>query len=309
MDHRTHGQNRPFLPALIRRNDPDTVLSTTRKAFRQLHDVKNRTSTTTPSTAHPASASTSKTKKAKSNPLPSHLQDPWTILLTLTGVGPATASLLLSVACPDTIPFFSDEAYALLVHGTDDHNDDNSPSHDDEETKPQPKLKLKYDVKEYAALLSAFDKLQHALTKHDDHDESVSATTIEQACWTYAHLSWLPDERRQEVERELEETKHSKTVASRFRPGQEPISSNDSAADQDPDPDREELKEDEKENGNEGDSLGNDDKAMPKRSKATQGPGKRARQLSTSGVAIPDTVTDTKTGSQQNARQQKKRRK
>jgi hypothetical protein len=33
------------------------------------------------------------------------------VLTQLCGVGPARASLLLSVAYPDTVPFFSDELY------------------------------------------------------------------------------------------------------------------------------------------------------------------------------------------------------
>lgn len=51
----------------------------------------------------------------------------------MKGIGPATASLLLSVHDPKNIVFFSDEAYKWLVADGK-------------------KISIKYDVKEYEAL-------------------------------------------------------------------------------------------------------------------------------------------------------------
>lgn len=41
-------------------------------------------------------------------------------LTKLSGIGPATASLLLSTAAPDAIPFFSDELYRWLTFDDSD---------------------------------------------------------------------------------------------------------------------------------------------------------------------------------------------
>lgn len=55
----------------------------------------------------------------------------------LRGVGPATASLVLSCACPHGVPFFSDELAAWLLHPSSSAS----------------AVKLKYNRQEYAQLL------------------------------------------------------------------------------------------------------------------------------------------------------------
>ena len=213
----------------------------------------------------------SATKKSRSNTLPPHLQEPWTTLLTLTGVGPATASLLLSAARPSDIPFFSDEIYALLVHG-DSHDDGADKDDDSDEVTPTtlPKLKLKYDVKEYAALLSAFDKLRLDLDK-------LSAVTLEKAAWAYAHLSALPSSRREKIQQDLQILMRGGTLGSSPEQGQ---SHNQEHEESDKEVDA---------NGVEGDTNKGNEKALPKRFKAAQASGKRPRQPSMSEVAVPDT--------------------
>ncbi|KAF2770085.1 hypothetical protein EJ03DRAFT_242628, partial [Teratosphaeria nubilosa] len=79
----THGKPRPTLPALIRSNAAQTVTTTTRAALQNLTNPITTTS----------------------------LRTTLDHLCALRGVGPATASLLLSVHNPTHIPFFSDELY------------------------------------------------------------------------------------------------------------------------------------------------------------------------------------------------------
>ena len=268
----------------------------TAKAFRQLHDRNFNTVTTSTSKPAPASGSPAATnsttakkataKKSKFNTLPPHLHEPWTTLLTLTGVGPATASLLLSAASPDTVPFFSDELYALIVHG-DGHDDGADKDDDSDGVTPAgmlPKLKLKYDVKEYTALLSAFDTLRHDLGK-------VSATTLEKAAWAYAHLSALPSSRREKIQEDLQMLMRGGTLES--LPEQ----------DQNHDQEHEEGDMEVDANGVESDTNKDNEKAVPKRSKAAHRSGKRPRQPSMSEVAVPDAKTDT---SQQKKTRRKK---
>ena len=74
------GQFRPTLMNLIRRNSSEFVKETTSEAIKHI----------------------SKTK--------CDVDESMKILCNLKGVGPATASLILSVICPENVPFMSDEA-------------------------------------------------------------------------------------------------------------------------------------------------------------------------------------------------------
>ena len=74
------GQFRPTLMGLIRRNSPNCVEKVTRKAIALVEEsIEN-------------------------------ISDAFKVLESLHGVGPATASLILSVILPDQVPFMSDEA-------------------------------------------------------------------------------------------------------------------------------------------------------------------------------------------------------
>ena len=107
----THGTHRAMLPSLIRQNDAAHVKSTTRSALLNENIFETRTSA-----QHPSAFST--------------------LVKDLKGVGPATASLILNVSAPDSLPFFSDELYAWLV----------------EPGKKSADLKLKYNKSEYQRL-------------------------------------------------------------------------------------------------------------------------------------------------------------
>jgi hypothetical protein len=60
--------------------------------------------------------------------------------MTLKGIGPATASLLLSVHDCARVPFFSDELYQWIVHDGK-------------------KVTIKYNMKEYEELVAGIEKL------------------------------------------------------------------------------------------------------------------------------------------------------
>jgi hypothetical protein len=83
-------------------------------------------------------------------------------LTTLKGIGPATASLLLSVASPDTIPFFSDEVFRWCMW--------------DEPGSPSGwQRKIKYNVKEYEILVSKVEEVRKRL--------GVRALDVERVAW------------------------------------------------------------------------------------------------------------------------------
>lgn len=90
------GSYRPTLPSLIRQNAASSVHSTTQEALSKLQD--NLSANTLCSDPAP--------------PL-----DALTHLCTLRGVGPATASLILSCAAPSHVPFLGDQVYAWFHSG------------------------------------------------------------------------------------------------------------------------------------------------------------------------------------------------
>src|SRR5271170_38920 len=118
--HRTHGTNRPFLPAQIRKNEPSFVKSATSSAFAATSPPTNTAST-----------------------FPSFPTETLKHLTTLTGVGPATATLLLSVHDPVDMPFFQDELYHWLCGS---------------------ETKLKYNMKEYKELFHVVLELRFRST-------------------------------------------------------------------------------------------------------------------------------------------------
>lgn len=84
-------------------------------------------------------------------------------LTALRGIGPATASLLLSVYQPDVIPFFSDELFRWTHWGGD------------AKAGVGWERKIKYNVKEYEGLLNRVEKLRKRL--------SVGATDAEKVAF------------------------------------------------------------------------------------------------------------------------------
>lgn len=71
------------------------------------------------------------------------------MLVTLKGIGPATASLLLSTLNPQEIPFFSDELFLWALWGNKTGN--------------RWDRKIKYSAKEYRELLAKVNQLRERL--------------------------------------------------------------------------------------------------------------------------------------------------
>jgi hypothetical protein len=123
-----HGTFRPQLLSLVSSNPTSEITSTTTSAFSL--------------TSSPISALKT--------------------LIKLKGIGPATASLLLSVAKPDEIPFFSDELFRWCVW-------------DESGTLERWKRKIKYNVKEYEKVLEGVEGLIERL--------GVRAVDVERVAW------------------------------------------------------------------------------------------------------------------------------
>ena len=93
----------------------------------------------------------------------------------LKGVGPATASLLLSVLRPAEIPFFSDELFRWCVW------DDETGSGKDGKGWQR---KIKYNVKEYEMMLDRVHKLRQRLRRgFGQRDTLAMAIDVERVAW------------------------------------------------------------------------------------------------------------------------------
>lgn len=128
-----------MLKALIQRNTDADVELRTREGF-EAHDH------------HQKILGGSVSNISAPPPLPKHkAREPILTLSQLTGVGPATASLLLSTYDPEKAPFFSDELFrwAMWEEGKGKGWD----------------RKIKYDVKEYQALRSRVREFQTRFEK------------------------------------------------------------------------------------------------------------------------------------------------
>ncbi|RAR11613.1 transcription factor jumonji aspartyl beta-hydroxylase [Stemphylium lycopersici] len=143
-----HGTFRPALLGLVQSNTAQAVEETTKKAYAALWDSKSSYLNTTTALK---------------------------ILVGLKGIGPATASLLLSVLWPAQIPFFSDEMFRWCCW--------------DNEIKGREdagwQRKIKYNIKEYEMVLDAVEKLRMRLRKGlgEETDTSASALDVERVAW------------------------------------------------------------------------------------------------------------------------------
>lgn len=133
-----HGVNRPSLPGLIAQNSEEIVESTTKSAFALYKsDAANFTA-------------------------------PLKKLGELKGVGPATASLLLSILDGDNAPFFSDELFRWVCWDGEQGGWNR---------------KIKYDKKEYGMLWDGVKTLRGRL------GEVVSAVDLEKCAFVCGKLA------------------------------------------------------------------------------------------------------------------------
>ena len=95
------------------------------------------------------------------------------ILANLKGIGPATASLLLSCFDQENVPFFSDELFRYL-------------NFEDARNKGWDR-KIGYTMKEYKELFAQVQKLQERL-KHDS-GQNMSVLDIERAAYVLSKES------------------------------------------------------------------------------------------------------------------------
>ncbi|PGH10377.1 hypothetical protein GX51_00135 [Blastomyces parvus] len=200
-----HGSHRPALMGMIRSNPDSLVQSTTMTAFSQLRDALSNTG----GEAFPGT------------PLE-------TLTGPLRGVGPATASLFLSIApchvlSDDTnntsinaAPFFSDELFNWLCLDIYPHgfpNNSGGGGDDGQRSKgksPATKeTKIKYNMKEYRDLWEAVRELRGRINQIPDQKEglgegrgsgkgSFSVLDIERVAFVIAHLEVSGYEERME---------------------------------------------------------------------------------------------------------------
>ncbi|KIW67225.1 hypothetical protein PV04_06491 [Phialophora macrospora] len=151
----THGHSQPFLPAMVRKNDASAVQIQTSLALKEL--------------ALPSTPDMSKPLDRTS------VNNALDHVCKLTGIGPATGTLILSVFAPDLIPFFQDEMFAWFFPNAG---------------------KLKYSLKEYQQLLEAVIPVLTRL--------NCKAVELEKVAYVLGHLDLLGDEERGTLEKSFE---------------------------------------------------------------------------------------------------------
>ncbi|KIV88839.1 hypothetical protein PV10_08477 [Exophiala mesophila] len=155
----THGQFRPFLPGMVRKNDPSVIQQQTALAFETLES------------SDLSSPSTQTIIKALD------------IVCKLSGIGPATGTLILNLYDPTNVPFFQDELFAWLF--------------------PESKgVKLKYNQKEYRQLIEATQPILERL--------KVTAMDLEKVAYVLGHKDVVDDELRQKLDEALSQSLSSK---------------------------------------------------------------------------------------------------
>ena len=156
---RKHGTYRPNLAKLVSSNSDADIHSTTKTAF--------------------SSYEADNDDFAKSI----------TTLSKLKGIGPATASLLLSCYDPIKVPFFSDELFRWL--------------HWEEAKGKGWDSKINYSMKEYKSLFEKVQELRERLEKANE--TTVAAINIEKAAYVLGRTAASGSKRALDMEDEEKE--------------------------------------------------------------------------------------------------------
>ncbi|KAH0844560.1 hypothetical protein AYO21_08550 [Fonsecaea monophora] len=135
---------------MVRKNDASAVQAQTCLAFAKLSSSST-------------SKSTSGASPQPSRPSTAVITDALDAVCKLTGIGPATGTLILNVFDPVHVPFFQDEMYLWFF--------------------PTADKKLKYSLKEYTALLEAAGPVLERL--------NVTARELEQVAYVLGHVDLL----------------------------------------------------------------------------------------------------------------------
>ncbi|KAL8658763.1 MAG: hypothetical protein Q9226_000788 [Calogaya cf. arnoldii] len=144
------GTYRPSLAKLVASNAVEEVRKTTSTAFSLMSDDPN-----------PSKAISTLSK--------------------LKGIGPATASLLLSCYDPVTIPFFSDELFRWLHWQTDVEGNTKKRKSKGIEDDGNANRKISYTAKEYASIFEKTTVLRNRLS--EESGETITAVDIEKAAY------------------------------------------------------------------------------------------------------------------------------
>ncbi|KAL4759634.1 uncharacterized protein BDW70DRAFT_161524 [Aspergillus foveolatus] len=178
-----HGVYRPTLLSMIRQNQEKTISDTTASAFSSL----------------PASVERMDGFEAIGSAL-------LTLTTPLRGVGSATASLILSVACPEMIPFYSDDVYLWVCAGV--YPSSSSSSKRSKEVKPNGEPNVRYNIAEYRRLWEGVEGLRARLNKEADEGKRVSCKDVEKVALVVRHfdLSGLGGCEEGEKEENLKES-------------------------------------------------------------------------------------------------------
>ncbi|KAF9248993.1 hypothetical protein DTO006G1_6333 [Penicillium roqueforti] len=166
-----HGVSRPMLMGMVKSNQVATITKSTSTAFATLPD------------ADPVIAPNDAFPKASLDALTAPIR----------GVGPATASLILSIAtvfgdAKKQVPFYSDDVYLWLCltdfpEGI--HCKEQKPS---KHKKPNGELIVKYNMNEYRDLWNASQELRARLN-NGAGERSVSFIDIERAAYVLRNIA------------------------------------------------------------------------------------------------------------------------
>ena len=155
---------RPSLRGLIAGNSEDTVREVTREAFAGVEDAVDGD--------YADVADVMKSLK---------------VLCRLKGVGPATASLILSVAYPSIVPFFADELFAWISLTGDDQVEEffqkmsvSQRNGDGKSVRFDKMVRIKYSDAEYKRLYAAVGDLRR---RSKSLGYEASASDIERAAY------------------------------------------------------------------------------------------------------------------------------
>ncbi|CAG7965568.1 unnamed protein product [Penicillium nalgiovense] len=170
-----HGVSRPMLMGMVKSNPVATITKSTSTAFAALPD------------ADPLVAPNDAFPKASLDALTAPLR----------GVGPATASLILSIVtvfgdAKKQVPFYSDDVYLWLCLMDIPEGPDVKEQKPSKHKKPNGELIVKYNMNEYRELWSASQELRARLNNgagEKSEDEPVSFIDIERAAYVLRHIA------------------------------------------------------------------------------------------------------------------------
>ncbi|KAL2817872.1 hypothetical protein BJX63DRAFT_419487 [Aspergillus granulosus] len=190
-----HGIHRPALLGMLKSNPERSIQSATTTAFASLPATPDNP------TNPLSSESTKETLDTTFSPLLTSLN---ALSTPLRGIGPATASLFLSVASP-SVPFYSDDTYLWLVvetHPVWDRAEGvgdwvRGEVHEEKKkmVRPNGELLVKYNVAEYRALWEAVRWLRGRLngekralgSEGKEEGEEISCADVEKVAFVVRH--------------------------------------------------------------------------------------------------------------------------